>query len=143
MTVGVFFVLDNQVPIFPTAPQVQDVLDQIILKAPNLARVTVYSPQKAGIGIVISAQPNTSAVREAIRDSLLAFFNTTDVGMILYKTMLDEAIGLAAGEITHVIQGLAINSVPVVPVGDLYMDGNQLPRLEFLIINGVTVYTDF
>lgn len=141
-TVGIFFVLDNQPVIFPDPSQVSLVQNQVDGKAPATDVPTVYAPAKAAIGIVCTVSPDTEVVRNAVKDSLLAFFENTDVAMILYKAMLDEAISLATGEITHNIDGLTLNGIGMYPVGDIYLAHNQLPVLSFLIVNSVTVYTE-
>jgi uncharacterized phage protein gp47/JayE len=142
MSVYIFFVLDDQDPIFPNTSEIAAVQSQIDGKAPNIARVTVASPVERKIGLVCSVLPNTAEVRDSVKDSLLNFFrNNVNVGEVIYKAALDEAVSLAAGELSHEIQAITLDGQAIVPVGDVYLGNGDLSILEFLIINGITVYT--
>lgn len=129
-TVGIFFVLDNQAPIFPNASNVAQVQGEIDAHAPITARPTVYAPAEKKIAIEMDLNPNTTEVQQAVKDSLAAFFrNNTDVGMIIFKSQLDEAISLAAGEIDHLITDIKVDTVSV-GVNDVQMGKNELPTID-------------
>lgn len=128
-TVGIFFVLDNQAPIFPNPSNVAAVQANIDQHAPITAKPTAYSPTERKFGLTMNLSPNTAAVQQAVKDSLATFFRkNTSVGMILFRSQLDEAISVAAGEVDHLITDMEIDSVAVT-VGDQTFGANELPTI--------------
>jgi len=129
-TVGIFFVLDNQAPIFPNPSNVAAVQANIDQHAPITAIPNVYAPTERKVGIAINLSPNTTAVQQAVKDSLVAYFrNNTNTGMVLFISQLDEAISVAAGEIDHEITDIEIDTVSV-GAGNVAFGANELPTID-------------
>lgn len=129
-TVGIFFVLDNQTPIFPNSANIAAVQVVIDEHAPAASTPTVYSPIERKISIEMTVSPDTSEVQNNVKDSLVAFFKeNTDVGMVLFKSQLDETISVAAGEVDHTITGLEVDGSPRA-VGNLSFANNELPTID-------------
>jgi len=129
-TVGIFFVLDNQSPIFPNPSNIATVQAVIDAHAPVGVEATVYAPVERKISITMDLNPNTAEVQNNVKDSLEAWFkDNTDVGMLLFRSQLDEAISLAAGEVDHTITDIEVDSVSV-GVGDVQLGTNELPTID-------------
>lgn len=129
-TVGIFFVLDNQAPIFPNPSNIAAVQANVDQHTPITAEATVYSPADRKFGLTMDLSPNTAAVQQAVKDSLATFFRkNTYTGMVLFRSQLDEAISVAAGEVDHEITDMEIDSVPVT-VGDQAFGANELPTID-------------
>lgn len=128
-TVGIFFVLDNQDPIFPNASNVAAV--QAILDAhlKFIMKPFVYAPTEKTIGITIHVSPDNADIREAVKDSLVDMFrDNTSLGQIIYRSQLDEAISLATGEVDHLITAMAVDGSAHI-VSDISIATNELPTI--------------
>lgn len=114
-TVGITFVRDDDTPsMIPSAAEVEAVQVYIDSVRPVTAEVTVFAPMEVPVNFTIAANPNTQAVRDAITAELLDFFRLESVpGGTLFLSRVDEAIGLAQGEVSHVTSVPAANIVRV------------------------------
>lgn len=114
-TVVVYIVSDDEDPITPSAPKIQEVVDYIELRRPVTANVSVVAPVLLPLDLTIQLKPNTAAVRDAataeledmiFRDAALAgAYKSPGVlhdGKILLSRM-DEAVSTALGEEDHAI----------------------------------------
>lgn len=114
-TVLVYVVSDDEDPITPSAPKIEEVFDYIDERRPVTANVTVVAPVLLPLDMTIQIKPNTTAVQEAItaelrdlilRDSSLAgSYKSPGVlndGKILISR-INEAISIAQGEEDHFI----------------------------------------
>lgn len=121
-TVVVYFVTDDNDPITPSAPKIQEVADYIETVRPVTANVSVVAPNLLEIDLTIAIKPNTTEVQDAIeaelqdliyRDSALAgSYKSPGVlndGKILLSRV-NEAISIALGEEDHNI--IDINGDP-------------------------------
>ncbi len=121
-TVGVSFVEDDEIPIIPSAPKVQEVDDYIDVRRPVTALVTVFAPTAAPMDLNIKIKPNTTEVQDNItneledlvkRDASLAGAykspsETHDGSILLSK--INQAISIAVGVEDHEID--TINAAP-------------------------------
>lgn len=129
-TVAIFFVLDNQAPIFPNVSQIQQVQNEIDPRTPITALPTVYSPTQKEIGIAMELKPNTTEVQNNVIESLEAWFtDNTDVGQLIFLSQLNEAISLALGEVDHTITALTVDGESV-PIDDIPMGANELATIK-------------
>lgn len=121
-TVVVYFVTDDNDPITPSAPKIEEVADYIETVRPVTANVSVVAPNLLEIDMTIAIKPNNADTREAIetelqdliyRDSALAgSYKAPGVlhdGKILLSR-INEAISIALGEEDHEI--IDINTDP-------------------------------
>lgn len=69
-TVDVSFVEDDDVPITPDAPKIQEVVDAIDAFKPVTALTTVFAPTLGPTTFNISIKPNNATVQQAIIDEL-------------------------------------------------------------------------
>jgi len=116
-TVDVTFVEDGNAPgsIIPNAAKVQEVQDNLSLKAPVPADALAFAPIEKQINPTISIKPNTTAVQAAVqaeledlifreaqvRDAYAGVGSTFDGIIALSK--INEAISIADGEDDHVL----------------------------------------
>ncbi len=127
-TVQIYFMLASQV--FPNATQISAIQDEIDKRAPVTAIPSVDKPTQREVGIEMELSPNTSAVQDAVKASLVAYFeDNADVSMTLLKSQLDEAISLATGEVDHVITDIEVESVSV-GVGNISFGTGELPTIK-------------
>lgn len=126
-TVGVCFVRDNDgtgADIIPDASEVAAVQAYIDDRArrPVTADVTVFAPIPDYIDHTIALSPNTVAVKAEVAAELsdLYFQEGTPKGRTIYRTHIDTAISLAAGEENHNLS---------IPAGDLTVLPGHLPIL--------------
>lgn len=117
-TVGVSFVVDDEDPIIPTAPKVQEVQDYIAVLKPVTALVTVFAPVAAPMDLDISIKPNNTEVQNAIIDQLKDLIKrdaqvagsyggpgiTNDGSLLLSK--IRQAVSLGVG-----LQDFEINTI--------------------------------
>ncbi len=128
-SLGVFFVLDNQSPIFPNPANIEQVQAVLDSHKELTQKVLVYSPVEKVISIKMQISPSTPAVQEAVRDSLVAMFReNTGTGEMVIRSQLDEAISLATGEVDHTITEILVNGTEI-PVGNIEMAFNELPTI--------------
>jgi len=69
-TVLIWFVEDNEDPIFPSAAKIAEVLAAVNEKKPVTADVTVASPTEQTMDLTIKLDPNTAAVQAAVTAEL-------------------------------------------------------------------------
>ncbi|EKN3738783.1 TPA: baseplate J/gp47 family protein [Yersinia enterocolitica] len=126
-TVGVMFVLDEEVNIFPT-PQdiarVKDYLTAHINPVTNQvegktigAELIVESPKPLPLNPVIRIVPNTEEVRAAVIDSLNNYIATLPRGGTALLSQLRATISNAPGETDNTV---------ISPVADQYAAENEL-----------------
>lgn len=126
-TVGVMFVLDEEVNIFPT-PQdiarVEDYLTAHIIPVTNQvegktigAELIVESPKPFPLNPVIRIVPNTEEVRTAVIDSLNDYIATLPRGGTALLSQLRAAISNAPGETDNTVMS---------PIADQYAAENEL-----------------
>lgn len=103
-TVGLFFVKDNQDPIFPIESEVEAVSAYIDERRPVTAKHFVFAPTGDPIDFTIQLSPDTSTVQENVEEQLrdLIFRDGEPGGTILLSRM-NEAISIAQGEQDHVL----------------------------------------
>jgi len=120
-TVGVFWVYDARVNIFPLAGDVTAMQAFFNSVAPVTAVVYAMAPASLVVNMQISLTPSTAAVKAAVTAELADLFaREGSVGQVLYKSHIDQAISFAAGETNHVL---------VSPVADVTPASDQLPVL--------------
>lgn len=118
-TVAVFFVEDNESPIFPSPAKVQEVLEALLEQAPISADVFSIAPTETEINPIIALKPNTTEVQDAVIAELEdLLFRTAEVagaanpdevgigGVFTGKiplSQINEAISIATGETDHVL----------------------------------------
>lgn len=112
-TVGVTFVMDDKAgTIIPSAPEVEEVQTYIDARRPVTAEVTVFAPTEVEVDLEIHINPNTEAVRTAIRAELEDLFTRESVpGGTLLISHIREAVSIAQGEFDHVVVSPAANVV--------------------------------
>lgn len=121
-TVGVTFVLDNQVGgILPDGAKVAEVQAYIDALAPVVANVTCFAPVAVELDPTITLTPNTAAVQAAVEAELNDFLlRDTEPGKTVLWSKLHEAISLAEGEEDHVL---------TLPAGNVVLAGNEIAVL--------------
>jgi len=125
-SVTVFFVLDNQVPIFPNPTNIQQVQDILNERAPVTVDARALSPTEIKISVEMDLSPNTATVQQNVKDSLDEFFKkNVNTGEIIFKSQLDEAISLAVGEVDHKITDIKVGAVSI-GVNDVHPGANEL-----------------
>jgi len=99
-TVDVTFVLDDDPSsIIPDSAKVQEVQDYIDERRPVTAAVTVFAPQLNEFDVFLSVVPDTTAVRQAVEDSLREMAaREAEPGQALPISKIREAISAAEGE---------------------------------------------
>lgn len=112
-TVVVYVVSDNEDPITPSAPKIQEVFDYIEPLRPVTANVTVVAPVLLPLDMTIELKPNTASVQQAVIDELedMIFRNAAVEGTykapselhdgVILLSRLNEAISIAVGEEDH------------------------------------------
>lgn len=120
-TVVVLFVRDDDASIFPSAGEIADVQAKLEAKAPVTAEPTAAAPSELLVPFVFSSiTPNTTAVKDAVEAELEGLFATTEPGVTLDLSVINEAISIAAGEEAHTL---------TTPSGNIVPTFGQLPRL--------------
>lgn len=114
-TVVVYFVTDNEDPITPSAPKIQEVEDYIEERRPVTANVSVVAPALLELDLTIAIKPNTAEVREAIEEELkdMVFRDAALSGAYkspgefhdgkILLSRISEAVSIAIGEEDHEI----------------------------------------
>lgn len=110
-TVGVAFVYDDRVNIFPLAGDVTAVQTFLNSVAPNTAAVTPFAPLNDAVNFTIHLNPDSTALRAAVTAELADLFTreATPGGVIL-QSHYDQAIGAAVGAGDYTV---------VAPVGNI------------------------
>ena len=135
-TVGVSFVVDDEIPIIPIPAKVQEVQDYIDEKKPVTALVTVFAPTEAAMDLDISIKPNTTEIQNNIiteledlikRDAQLAGSYggpgvTNDGSLLLSK--IRQAISIAVG-----IEDYEINTINGVAPANVVPSAGELITL--------------
>lgn len=118
-TVGVTFVLDDQVDIIPDEDKVAEVQAYLDARRPVTAEVIVFAPTPLPVNFSIQLTPNTAPVKAAVLaelEDLLRRF--AEPGKVIPHSKLSEAISIAEGETSHDL---------VVPAGNVTPTSGQLP----------------
>ncbi|HIE3655335.1 TPA: baseplate J/gp47 family protein [Yersinia enterocolitica] len=126
-TVGVMFVLDEEVNIFPT-PQdiarVKDYLTAHINPVTNQvegktvgAELIVESPEPLRLNPIIRVSPNTEEVRTAVSDYLIAYLATVPRGGTALLSQIRATVSSAPGESDNTV---------LHPAADQYAAENEL-----------------
>lgn len=121
-TIQVYFVREDDaagpIPDVAAVAAVQAYIDEPTRK-PLTAQVFVYPPVEKVVNYIVSAVPDTPAVRASIEDELRDFHRRTgDLGGTLFLTQINEAISLADGETDHTL---------VEPAANVVCAGNEFP----------------
>lgn len=120
--VGLAFVLDGALDIFPDSAKVNEVQTILNSLRPVTANLVVFSPVKQEIDFTIQLNPNTPAVQDAVTESLKDLFKReASPGGTVYISRIREAISLATGEDDHVLVSPTANIVS--PTGNLAVLG--------------------
>lgn len=121
-TVGVAFVRDGDVPIFPSVGEVADVQDHIDEVKPTTADVLVFAPTGQALNFTIAITPDTAAVRAAVEAELTDLINRRgEPGGTIYISEIREAVSSAAGEVDNIISSPTMNQIA--DPGKLYQMG--------------------
>jgi uncharacterized phage protein gp47/JayE len=122
--VTVSFVIDGQVPITPTGPQVTAVQTYLEGLACLGTTVLVAAPVLEPLGLQIALTPDTAAVRAAVEAEFedLILREAVPGGTILLSH-LREMISISAGETDHDLQDPVADATPAAP-SNLFTDGN-------------------
>jgi len=134
-TVGLTFVEDNEVPIIPDQPKVDEVQLAVEALKPITADLFVFAPGTEVVDLTIAILPNTQAVRDAVtteitdlifreaqvRGAFKQVGETYDGRIALSK--FGEAISTADGEDEHEIIFPTIGNDPQPDVGGLLVPG--------------------
>lgn len=135
-TVGVGFVVDDEVPIIPSPAKVQEVQDYIDFLKPVTALFTAFAPVDAPMDLNISIKPNTTEVQDNIttelvdlvkRDATLAGSykspgETNDGSILLSK--IRQSISVALG-----LEDYEINTINGQPPANVVPSTNELITL--------------
>lgn len=129
--VTVYFVLDNEDNIIPTATDVSNVKDSILEIKPAHtadADVIVEAPVAKTVNFSFSSLvPNTTTMQESVTSSLEVLFrDDTDVGVDLIEDAYRSSIYNTADEAT----GDRVESFTLTtPTGDIAVASNEIPTL--------------
>lgn len=113
-TVGLTFVMEGRDDIIPDVGDVAEVQAALDLLRPVTAELIVFAPTAVPVDIVIRVAPDTGEVQSAISAELADFFSRdSEPGATLYRSRMQEAISLAAGEFNHdlILPGSDIESI--------------------------------
>ena len=102
--VEVYFTRDNDASIIPDTSERQTVLDYLNTVRPVTALVTCPALTAEPVGILMSLNPDTAAVRAAVTTEVAAFFlRESEPGGTIRLSRLQEVISVAAGESYHTL----------------------------------------
>ncbi len=117
-TVGVYFVRDGDVSIFPSAGEVTDVQTYIDSVRPVTADVTVIAPTEVPLDFTFTLlEPDTAEVRAAVSAELEALlYDSADPSTTveIELSRINEACSIATGETDHIMTVPASNPTAVV-----------------------------
>jgi uncharacterized phage protein gp47/JayE len=118
-TVGIFFVRDNESPIFPDTGEVSAVQTYIDTKRPIPAIVNVYAPTGDTMNFNISLTPATTEVKAAVTSELQdLILREGQPGGTILLSHIQESISTAAGETDHVLNS---------PTGNFVSTAGKIP----------------
>lgn len=114
-TVGVSFLLDNEVDIIPGPVKVAEVQAYLDERRPVTAEIFVFAPESEAVNFSINLSPNTLAVRTEIENEIRDLFKReTAPDKMMPISKIQEAISIAAGEDDHLLVSPAANITPAV-----------------------------
>ncbi|MGZ8362312.1 MAG: baseplate J/gp47 family protein [Caulobacteraceae bacterium] len=120
-TVGVTFVCDNRVSIFPLAGDVAAMQAYIDALRPVTATAVVFAPTAVPLNLTIAATPNTAPVKDAITAAMTDLLvREAYPGCTIRLSHIREAVSGAFGE---------TDSVVTVPAADVVYAAGQMPTL--------------
>ncbi len=118
-TVGISFVRDGDVSIFPSVGEVADVQAYIDERRPVTIDATVFSPTPFVVDFEISITPSTAAVKAAVQSELEDLIaRAGEPGGTILLSQIREAVSLAAGETDNEV---------IDPVADVVAGAGELP----------------
>ncbi len=125
-TVGVVVVRDNDADtIIPDVRELEAVAEHIEEKRPVTAQVYVLAPITKAVQYRITVMPDTPEIRASVEAALKDFhIRESDLGGVLYRSRIQEAISSGRGEFTHTLWE---------PVGDVGSGTLEIP-----VFGGVT-----
>jgi uncharacterized phage protein gp47/JayE len=120
-TVGVSFVLDNELDIIPNEAKVLEVQTYIDNLRPVTADVTIFAPIAEILNLTIEIKPNTETIRNIVTAELQDLFKRRAIpsGKI-YLSEISESISVAAGEEAHHLLS---------PLVDFQAGAGKIPKL--------------
>lgn len=114
-TVGVSFLLDNEVDLIPGPSKVAEVQAYLDERRPVTAEIFVFAPESEAVNFSINLSPNTLAVRTEIENEIKDLFKReTAPDKMMPISKIQEAISIAAGEDDHVLVTPSANITPAV-----------------------------
>lgn len=119
-TVGVAFVRDKDLNIFPNDTECLRVQEYIEELRPVCAHIYVFSPVPHPVDLVIRGlSPTTEEIRANIVAEVSSFFRREGApGQTVWRSRLDEAVSFATGEHHHTL---------VSPASDVVLKANEMP----------------
>lgn len=123
----VYFVRDNDEDIIPTPSEVKDVKDKLVALLPiemTAERLFVFAPTPHIVDFNLSAlEPNTTAMREAIKSSLEAFFrDNTNISENIKEDGYRAAIYQTIDATGAKVKSFTLSS----PTGDITIAAGEL-----------------
>lgn len=121
-TVGLYFVRDNDIDIFPDSGAIDDVQAYLDAHAPVTAETTVYAPTPETVDFTIHIVPDNSDTRAAVTAELEALFflasrpGDGDGAGTIEKSQVQDAIGVADGVTDYTLSIPAADVVPAIGV---------------------------
>lgn len=124
-TVVVRFVRDDDPDPIPDAGEVTAVQTKLDTEAPAHATVTAFAPTDSPVNITLHVEPNTAAVRDAVRAELEDLFvRVPEPGGTTLLSSIQTAVGSSPGVVDYAI---------ALPAADVTHTTNQLPSLGTVI----------
>lgn len=118
-TVGVMFVCDDDIDIFPNDDQCAEIKSHIEAVRPVTAEVFVFPPMRREIDVIVKISPDTEDTRDAVRAEIADFLIREGAPeSIIRVSRLSEAISTAIGEHHHYL---------IDPVNDMVIAKNEVP----------------
>jgi uncharacterized phage protein gp47/JayE len=122
-TVGVAFVFDDRVDIFPLVGDVSAMQAWLDGLAPITAAVTAFAPTSLAVPFDIAVTPNTAGVQAAVEAELAALFQREAApGTVLLLSHIAQTIGESAGVTDYVLTTPSANVAPA--AGELPVPGS-------------------
>lgn len=133
-TVVVYIVQDDETPITPSSPKINEAFAYVDARRPVTANVSVVAPVLLPLDLTIAIKPNTTAVQAAIETELKDLIDRDAAvagswkgpgeihdGKILFSR-INEAISIAVGEDDHEVVSINGDTTP----GDIEPDDGEL-----------------
>lgn len=112
-TVGVSFLMDNEVDIIPSPAKVEEVQAYIEALRPVTSELWVFAPESQAINFIINISPMTAAARLEIENEIRDLFKReAEPDRIMPISKINEAISIANGEEDHILVEPGANIVP-------------------------------